>query len=68
MIQPLTRPEWKYISSQYLATSGIYTSDDLNKLRLHIMEPAEKPAVPNTLPKGNKWTTHSEGPNFTITI
>lgn len=51
-IQPLTRPEWKYISPEHLATSGIYSSEDLNKLRSHIMEPAEKPAILNTLLRG----------------
>jgi hypothetical protein len=29
IIQPLTKPVWKYISPTTLATSGIYTSEDL---------------------------------------
>lgn len=65
MIQLLTRPEWKYINPQYLATSGIYSSEDLNKLRSHITEPAEKPATLNTL-TGNKRTIHPKGQNIAL--
>ncbi|RLU14661.1 hypothetical protein DMN91_006526 [Ooceraea biroi] len=51
-IEPLTRPKWKYISPSALATSGIYSTDDLNRLRDHIMFPVEKPSTLNTLAQG----------------
>lgn len=52
IIQPLTKPTWKYVSPTNLATSGIYTSEDLDRLRDHIMFPVEKPAVLNIIAKG----------------
>lgn len=51
-MKPLTKPTWKYISPGSLATSGIYTENDLENLREHIMFPAERPAVLNTLARG----------------
>lgn len=52
MIQPLTKPNWKYIDPEHQETSGIYSNDDLNKLRAHIMEPVEKSAIVDTLARG----------------
>lgn len=51
-IQPLTRPTWKYVSPLALATSGIYSDEDLDRLRNHIMFPVEKPQMLNTLARG----------------
>lgn len=51
-IQPLTKPGWKYVSPDTLATSGIYTEEDLTRLRNHIMFPVEKPAMLNTIAHG----------------
>jgi len=44
-MKPLTKPTWKYISPGALATSGIYSQEDLEGLKDHIMFPAERPAV-----------------------
>lgn len=52
IIKPMTKPTWKYTNPASLATSGIYTQEDLEKLRDHIMFPVEKPAVLNTLARG----------------
>ena len=52
VIQPLTKPTWNYVSPEHLATSGIYTSEDLDRLRNHIMFPVEKPAILNVIAKG----------------
>jgi len=52
VIQPFTKPTWKYVSPAALATSGIYTSEDLDRLRNHIIFPVEKPAMVNTIAKG----------------
>jgi hypothetical protein len=52
VIQPLTKPLWKYMIPTTLATSGIYTSEDLDRLRNHIMFPVEKPSTLNNLAKG----------------
>ncbi|XP_076298672.1 uncharacterized protein LOC143217882 [Lasioglossum baleicum] len=48
-LQPMKEPEWKYVNPSKLATSGIYTQNDLNDLRDHIMFPAEKSAVLNSV-------------------
>lgn len=68
IMKPLTRPTWKYVSPGALATSGIYTQGDLDELRDHIMFPAERPAVLNTVARGVMGeTTYINGgpiPNF----
>lgn len=51
-IQPLTKPGWKYVSPDALATSGIYTEEDLTRLKNHIMFPMEKPSMLNTIAHG----------------
>ncbi|EZA54519.1 hypothetical protein X777_05741 [Ooceraea biroi] len=62
-MKSLTKPTWKYISPGSLATSGIYTQQDLETLRDHIMFPAERPAVLNTVARGvmGRPTTLHEG-------
>jgi hypothetical protein len=52
IIKPLTKHTWKYVSPANLATSGIYTTEDLDRLRNHIMFPVEKPAMLHTIAKG----------------
>lgn len=52
VMKPLTRPTWRYINPGALATSGIYSQDDLEELKDHIMFPAERPAVLNTVARG----------------
>ena len=47
-IKPLSKPTWSYTDAGDLATSGIYTQNDLNNIRDHIMFPAERTAVLNT--------------------
>lgn len=51
-IQPISEHNWKYISPANLATSGIYSNGDLERLRNHIMFAVEKPSIINTLAKG----------------
>lgn len=48
-IQPLTTPKWKYVSPSNLATNGIYSKEDIERLRNHIMFPVEKPSMLNNL-------------------
>lgn len=52
VIQPLTKPEWKYVSPANLATSGIYSAEDLERLQNHLMFPVERPSMLNTLAQG----------------
>lgn len=52
VIQPLTKPRWRYVSPDTLATSGIYTEEDLTRLRNHIMFPIDRPAMLNTIAHG----------------
>ncbi|XP_057322535.1 uncharacterized protein LOC130665921 [Microplitis mediator] len=60
-ISPATAPEeiatktkmsWKYTSPANLATGGIYSDDDLDRLRENMMFPIEKPAILNTIARG----------------
>jgi len=52
IIEPLTQPKWQYSSPNSLATSGIYSSEDLDRLRTHIMFPVEKPSMLNNIAQG----------------
>ena len=52
IMKPLTKPTWKYVNPGSLATSGIYSATDLENLKDHIMFPAERPALLNTIAKG----------------
>lgn len=52
VIEPLTQPKWQYTSSSSLATSGIYSAEDLDRLRTHIMFPVEKPSMLNNIAQG----------------
>ena len=51
IVKPLTKATWKYVNPSSLATIGIYSQSDLDKLRDHIMFPAEKPMTLNSLAK-----------------
>jgi len=53
---------WKYLTPGPLAVSGIYSDADLEKLRNHIMFPAEKPALLNAVARGlTGHTMNTEG-------
>lgn len=56
-LRPMTSLTWEYLTPGPLAVSGIYSQEDLEKLRDHIMFPAEKPALLNTMARG--MTGHS---------
>jgi len=49
IMKPSTKPSWRYISPGALATSGIYSQVDLEELTNHIMFPAERPSLLNTV-------------------
>lgn len=49
VFNPNTKIEWKYEDIRALATSGIYSQDDLQKLQQQIMFPMEKSALLNTI-------------------
>ncbi|XP_070529907.1 uncharacterized protein [Cardiocondyla obscurior] len=51
-IKPMTKPTWHYTNPGSLAASGIYSEKDLEHLRDHIMFPAERPALLNTVARG----------------
>ncbi|XP_070166149.1 uncharacterized protein [Polyergus mexicanus] len=56
-IKPLTKLSWKYLAPQSLAISGIYSQQDLDELRDHIMFPAEKSTVLHTIARGFRGQT-----------
>ena len=49
ILTPQSKPTWKYVSPKDLATDGIYTQEDLDRLRESIMFPVEKPGFLNDL-------------------
>ncbi|XP_026830963.1 uncharacterized protein LOC113563493 [Ooceraea biroi] len=51
-LQPMTSMSWNYLTPGPLASSGIYSQADLDKIRDHIMFPAEKPALLNSMARG----------------
>jgi hypothetical protein len=51
-IQPLKRTTWKYVNPASLATSGIYSTSDLERLRRHIMFPVVKRSMLNFIAGG----------------
>lgn len=56
-LKPMASLTWRYLTPGPLAVSGIYSESDLEKLRNHIMFPAEKPALLNAVARG--LTGHS---------
>lgn len=60
-LQPLSRPTWHYVSPSTLASSGIYSDDDLERLKSHIMFPVEKPSMLNTIARGAMGENIPEG-------
>ncbi|XP_076660708.1 uncharacterized protein LOC143364080 [Halictus rubicundus] len=61
ILQPLKEPIWRYVNPSNLATSGIYTQGDLNDLRDHIMFPAEKSAILNSVAQSITGKTLPDG-------
>ncbi|CAK9824012.1 Retrovirus-related Pol polyprotein from transposon 297 [Anthophora retusa] len=51
-LKPLTKATWKYVNPHNLADGGIYSPEDLAKLKEHIMFPIERPAIVNSLAQG----------------
>jgi len=51
-IQSFTRLTWKYINPAFLATSGIYSNSDPDRLRNHITFPMKKRSILNTIARG----------------
>ncbi|XP_039315382.1 uncharacterized protein LOC120359965 [Solenopsis invicta] len=60
-LKPMAQLTWRYLTPGPLAVSGIYSEKDIERLREHIMFPAEKPAVLNSIARG--LTGHSFDPN-----
>lgn len=48
-LSPNSLAQWKVKSPSYLATAGIYSEEELNKLRDHIMYGDERQAIENVL-------------------
>ena len=66
IVKSLTKATWKYTNPLSLATSGIYSQSDLDKLRVHIMFPAEKPMVLNSLAREiTGHATYNQGISLT---
>ncbi|KYM76159.1 hypothetical protein ALC53_13432 [Atta colombica] len=65
VFKPMTKSTWKYISPGSLAANDIYSdNDDLETLRDHIMFPAERPSVLNTITQGMGQPGFVNGSSF----
>lgn len=65
VLSPRKEPTWTYQNPGNLARQGIYTEEDLEKLRDYIMSPVEQPAIINNIVRvatGEDPETH--GLNF----
>ena len=61
-ISPKSKATWRYISPDYLATTGIYSEKDIEQLKQHIMFPVERPGYLNDIARemhGLPITDHS---------
>lgn len=52
-LQPSIQPTWEYSPIGNLGQSGIYSMEEVEKLRDRIMFPAEKPALLNNIARGS---------------
>nr|QPL15388.1 glycoprotein [Neuropteran chu-related virus OKIAV150] len=52
ILKPVDKNDWTYKSPKTLANNGIYTPEDLEQLRTHIMYGPEKDAITNVLIRG----------------
>lgn len=69
IMKPMTKPTWKYINPGSLATTGIYTENDLEQLRDHILFLAERLALLNTVARGMMGQPASvNGGSFSILL
>ena len=51
-LNPSEESNWKYENPGHLASSGIYTAEDMDNLRDRIMFPVERPAILDTVARG----------------
>lgn len=63
-LKPMTKLTWKYITPGPLAVSGIYSEQEIEKLRDHIMFAAEKPALLHSVARGMSGHPTSDGASF----
>lgn len=52
-LEPLTKASWKYESLASLATSGIYSRQDMEKLQDHLMFSEEQNAILDSIARGS---------------
>ena len=58
-LQPIANSKWNYVDPQNLANGGIYSAEDVEKLKEHIMFPVEKTAILNGLAQGTSGRTYA---------
>ncbi|KOC58986.1 General transcription factor II-I repeat domain-containing protein 2, partial [Habropoda laboriosa] len=51
-LQSISKSKWHYIDPYNLASAGIYSTNDLNRLKEHIMFPVEKSSIINSMAQG----------------
>ncbi|XP_076618874.1 uncharacterized protein LOC143340594 [Colletes latitarsis] len=60
-LAPLTKSTWKYIDPKNLANGGIYSHEDLENLKEHIMFPIERGAIVSSLAQGATGRQYTPG-------
>ena len=60
-LQPIAQSKWQYVDPQNLANGGIYSSEDIEKLKQHMMFPVEKAAIINELAQGASGRDYATG-------
>lgn len=58
-LQSIAKSKWHYVDPHNLANGGIYSPEDIEKLKEHIMFPVEKTAIINGLAQGASGRAYS---------
>lgn len=63
-LSPVMVPTWSYSDAGLLATEGIYSSEDLDQLRRHLMYPSERRAIAQTVSAAINQDTYISDTSF----
>lgn len=55
-LSPMQPSTWEYMNPSSLMTDGLYTMQDLEKMRMQLLHPAEKAAIENIIVQGSLGT------------
>lgn len=68
ILQPMTKPTWKYEDLDDISNGGIYTKEELAKFQEHIIFPSNKPAILEDITRkiqgGNTYESQADYKNL----